>query len=107
VRGSSRTEPTAPSDQVPFNWLRAFDLKLSWSHTFHEHYTLEPGVGFYNLFNLTNFNLPPGVMNGWLNAGAGSINSTTKASAIRVGQGTGVFGLGAPRVVEFGMRFTF
>jgi hypothetical protein len=46
-------------------------------------------------------------MTGWLNAGAGSINSTNKANDFRVGQGTGVFGLGAPRVVEFGMRFTF
>ncbi len=105
--GVAPTLTAAPSDQAPFRWLRAFDFKLSWTHTFHEKVTLEPSVGFFNVFNFANFDLPPGTMTGWLNAGSGSINSTTKANDFRVGQGTGVFGLGAPRVMEFGMRFTF
>jgi len=105
--GVAPTLTTAPPDQVPFKWLRAFDLKLSWTHKFHERFTIEPNLGFYNLFNFSNFDLPPGAMTGWLNAGGGSINSTNKANDFRVGQGTGVFALGAPRVVEFGMRFTF
>ncbi|HYU46891.1 MAG TPA: carboxypeptidase regulatory-like domain-containing protein [Terriglobales bacterium] len=105
--GVAPTLTAAASDQVPFKWLRAFDFKLSWTHTFHEKLTLEPSVGFFNLFNFANFDLPPGAMTGWLNSGGGSINSTNKANDFRVGQGTGVFGLGAPRVVEFGMRFTF
>jgi hypothetical protein len=99
---------TAPvPGQVPFKWVRALDLKLSWSHKFRERWTIEPSVGFYNVGNFANFDLPPGTMSGWLNSGSGSINTTTKANDFRVGQGTGVFGLGAPRVIEFGMRFTF
>jgi len=40
---------------------------------------------------------------------AGTINGTTAADRIvnRVGAGTGVFNLGAPRAMEFGMRISF
>jgi len=93
--------------QVEFTWLKSLDLKLSWSHKFFERLTVEPSVGFYNVFNFANFNLPPGVLNGYINSGAGSITDTNKANNLRVGQGTGVFGLGSPRVLEFGMRMTF
>ena len=71
----------------------------------------------FNLFNFANFNLPPGAMTGWLNEGAGSINSvqTTiqpgqtgpQSNTFRVGNGTGVFALGAPRVIEWGLKLTF
>jgi hypothetical protein len=33
---------------------------LSWAHTFHDRFKIEPSVGFFNLFNFSNFNLPPG-----------------------------------------------
>lgn len=98
--------PPAP-DQVNFKWLRTLDLKLSWAHTFREKLTVEPSVALFNVFNFANFGLPPATLSGWLNEGAGSINSTNKASDFRVGQGTGVFGLGSPRVLEFGVRITF
>ncbi|HZR31719.1 MAG TPA: TonB-dependent receptor [Terriglobales bacterium] len=99
-----------PGSQVNFTWLRAMDLKLAWRHTFAERYTIEPSVGFYNLPNFSNFNLPPNTMNGLLSgAGSGAINGTTKADneSFRVGNGTGVYSLGAQRQIEFGMRFTF
>jgi hypothetical protein len=100
----------APAGQVNFTWLRALDLKLAWRHTFMDRYTIEPSVGFYNLPNFGNFNLPPNTMNGILfGAGNGSINGTTRADneAFRVGNGTGVYGLGAQRQIEFGLRFVF
>jgi len=101
----------APANQMVFPWLRACDLKLSWRYRIRERLTIEPGVGFYNVFNFANFNLPPGTMTGWLNEGGSSINSTVAGSAssqtFRVGAGTGVFGLGAPRTTEFGLRLTF
>jgi hypothetical protein len=70
---------------------------------------LQPGVGFYNLFNFANFDLPPNVLAGVLNGTPGSINGTTAALRVtnRVGAGTGVFNLGAPRAMEFGMRIAF
>jgi hypothetical protein len=101
---------SAPVGQVNFTWLRALDLKLAWRHTFMDRFTIEPSVGFYNLPNFSNFNLPPNVMNGILfGAGNGSINGTTRADneAFRVGNGTGVYGLGAQRQIEFGLRFVF
>jgi hypothetical protein len=33
-----------------------FDLKLSWSHSFHELMTIEPTMGIYNLFNFSSIN---------------------------------------------------
>ena len=67
-------------------------------------------MGFYNIFNFSNFNLPPTTMNGLLfGAGSGSINGTTRSDneQFRVGNGTGVYSLGSSRQMEFGMRFVF
>jgi Carboxypeptidase regulatory-like domain len=108
--GVSPIISTPPPGQVDFSWLRAMDLKLAWRHTFAEKYTIEPSVGFYNIFNFSNFNLPPNTMNGLLNgSGSGAINGTTRLDneSFRVGNGTGVYSLGAQRQIEFGMRFVF
>jgi len=115
---------TAPSDQLVFPWVKAFDFRLSWAHTFHDRFKIEPSVGFFNLFNFSNFNLPPGTISGWLSetcplcsSGASSINTThtqiqpgetgPESDTFRVGNGTGVFGLGSPRVIEWGLRVSF
>jgi hypothetical protein len=106
----SCSAPDSPGGQVNFSWLRALDLKLAWRHTFMDRLTIEPSVGFYNLPNFSNFNLPPNTMNGILfGNGAGSINGTTRLDneSFRVGNGTGVYGLGAQRQIEFGLRLVF
>jgi hypothetical protein len=114
----------APSDQLTFPWLKAFDFRLSWTHTFHDRVTIEPSLGVFNIFNFANFNLPPGTINGWLQETCtlcspitSSINTThtitqpgetgPEANTFRVGNGTGVFGLGSPRVMEWGLRVSF
>jgi len=58
--------------------------------------------------NFSNFNLPPNTMTGLLQGG-GAINGTGKAAqdTFRVGNGTGVYSLGAPPELEFGLRLTF
>jgi Carboxypeptidase regulatory-like domain len=101
--------PLAPLGQVNLAWLRAFDLKLTWAHTFHELVTVEPSVGLYNLFNFANFDLPGNALNGLLTGAAGQINGTIGPdhNINRVGVGTGVYGLGAPRQLEFGLQFSF
>jgi hypothetical protein len=102
--------PNSPGSQVNFTWLRALDLRLAWRHTFKDRFTIEPSAAFYNLPNFSNFNLPPNTMNGILfGAGNGSINGTTRADneSFRVGNGTGVYGLGAQRQIEFGLRLVF
>jgi len=94
---------------VNFSWLRSIDLKLTWRHSFKERFTVEPSVGFYNVGNFSNFNLPPNTMSNLLDGSSGSLNGTDRAGLepFRVGNGTGVYSLGSQRQIEFGMRLIF
>jgi hypothetical protein len=110
--GVAPTIATAPNGEVGLGWLRAFDFKLSWigKVTAGDHVIeIEPSAALFNIFNFANFDLPPNVLSGLLTGTAGSINGTTYADRVsnRVGIGTGVYGLGAPRVAEFGLRIGF
>jgi hypothetical protein len=110
--GVAQSIALPPDGQVPFTWMKTMDFKLSWRHTFKERYVLEPSVGFYNVFNFANFNLPPNTMAGILNGpGSGAINGTSPVddslNQFRVGNGTGVYSQGSQRQIEFGMRFQF
>jgi len=99
----------APNGQVDLAWLRAFDLKLSRRRVFREKLSVEPGVGVYNLFNFANFDLPGNTTTGLLLGSAGSVNGTTylEHNINRVGVGSGVFALGSPRQLEFGLSINF
>ena len=108
----AQTMPLAPAGQVGFDWLRVFDLKLSWvgRKSFGDHVIeIEPSFGVFNLFNFSNFDLPPNTLSGLLTGGPGSINGTTynDQATVRVGAGTGVFAEGAPRTIEWGLRIGF
>ena len=65
-----------------------------------ERLSVQPSVGFYNLLNFANFDLPSASLNGLLTGAAGQINGTTPTghNIDRVGIGTGVHSLGAPRL---------
>jgi hypothetical protein len=104
--------PLAPQGQVGLTWLKTFDASLTWVGRVNvkdRPLSIEPSVSFYNLFNFANFNIPGNVLSGILTGGVGSINGTTyaNASSVRVGVGTGVFSLGAPRTIEFGLKLSF
>jgi hypothetical protein len=113
-----------PAGEVGLGWLKTFDLKFSYPRKLGERFSLEPSVSVFNAFNNANFDLPNAPISGVLNLATatcdptqpavsnncnGSINSTTSVqhNANRVLPGSGVFDLGAPRVVEFGLKLTF
>jgi hypothetical protein len=103
--------PTAGADQANFPWLRAFDMNIAWKYTFKERVSIEPSINFFNLFNFGNFDLPgTNLMAPYLTGTPGSINGTSRQQnkdSFRVGNGTGVYGLGAARQIEWGMKLTF
>jgi hypothetical protein len=101
--------PLAPADQAGLAGLRALDFKLSWVKKLHENITIEPSLSVFNLFNFANYDLPQSVLSGALTGAVGTLNGTNygQKSAQKVGVGSGVFSLGAPRVLEFGLKLSF
>ncbi len=95
-----------PAGQVANDSFITTDLQLS--YLFHptkrETFTIEPRIGVYNLFNVANYN----TLSGILDASAGSVNGTTQAARVnRITLGTGLFGFGAPRMMEWGIQISF
>jgi len=101
----------APPGQVGLDAFFTFDLRLSWALKpikRFEHLTIEPQVGFFNLFNRQNFDSPRQPLSGELNGQVGSANGTTRKDRTNlIGLGSGVFALGAPRSLEFGIKVNF
>ncbi len=107
--GVAPSVPLAPPGQVNLAWMKALDVKIAWSYKLGENVFIEPSIGLYNLPNFANFDLPGMALNGLLTGAAGQINGTTRSGhdVDRVGVGTGVYSLGAPRQIEFGFRISF
>jgi hypothetical protein len=99
----------APKGAVGQAWLKTFDLGLNWGYKIKERVEIRPGVTFYNVFNFANFDGPAAPFTSVLNGGPGSPNGTTspQPAALRLGLGSGVNALGAPRVVEFELKLIF
>jgi hypothetical protein len=101
--------PPPVAGAVGLAWLRDVDLSLSWKYVIKERVTIQPGIGFFNVLNFPNFDLPPNILVPYLNGSQGSVGATTytQQSNVRVGAGTGVYGLGSPRVAEFSLKVSF
>lgn len=103
----------APPGEAGPAWLRALDLRLGWAKKITENLAIEPSVSFFNAFNFANFDAPRNTLSGVLDGTVGSVNGTTVTNRNRgltnnrVTPGSGTFGLGSPRVIEFGMRLSF
>jgi hypothetical protein len=109
---NGNTIPGVIPGEVGLTWLKTFDMSLAWIGKVNikeREITIQPSASVFNLFNFANFNIPGNTLSGVLNGGAGSANGTTYANAtsLRIGVGTGVFSLGAPRTIEFGLKMTF
>jgi Carboxypeptidase regulatory-like domain len=105
---------TAPAGAIGQNWLRTFDVGLKWNYKVKEYVKLQPGVTIFNLFNFSNFDGPAIPFNPVLNGSVGSANGTTSAllhgalgNPYRLGLGSGVNSLGAPRAIEFNLKLSF
>jgi hypothetical protein len=111
LRAVTPTIAAPPTGQEGLGSMFAFDLKLGWKikpqHGL-ERLVIEPQVSIYNLFNRQNFDSPSQPLSGILNGVPGTLNGTTRADRSNlVGLGSGVFALGAPRSLEFGIKATF
>jgi hypothetical protein len=105
----------APANEVGIDALKTVDVSLSWvlhpdkiMGRLPESFTIEPTVSAFNVFNFANFDPPTQLLRGTLNGSAGSANGTPPALRTnRIGLGTGVFALGAPRIFEWGLKINF
>jgi hypothetical protein len=104
----------APAGAIGQSWLKTFDLGLNWGYKIKERVEIRPGVTFFNVFNFSNFDGPAIPFSSVLGGGTGSPNGTTSAGLhggsgnfLRLGLGSGVNSLGAPRVMEFELKIIF
>ncbi len=96
-----------PANNAGNGYYKDVDTILSWPFKLREKLTVLPSISFFNTFNFVNY----GSLGG-LTGGDGSINGTSSGvnaatNTYRVGRGSGVFAVGAPRETEFGLRFDF
>jgi Carboxypeptidase regulatory-like domain len=100
---------TAPVGNASPAWLRTFDLSLSRPFRLGDRFVVEPNVSAFNILNFANFDGPANRLTGILNGTIGSVNGTSflDRSANRIAPGSGVFSLGAPRQIQFGVKLTF
>jgi hypothetical protein len=114
------------TDVAGLGWLKTFDVRVSWEHTYHDRISFEPSVSFFNLLNFANFDLPGNTQNGVLNFGAGSLSplatafqpqntvggssaniSNPFARNNRASLQSGMNAQGAPRAIEWGLKISF
>ena len=101
-------------------WLKTMDLRFSWPFRIGERVRVEPQVSAFNVLNFANFGGAGRQLSGVLDGSPGSSlnnssspgfcgNSSTFCTSRldRVVAGSGTYGLGAPRQLEFGVRITF
>ena len=107
--------PTAPNN-VSYGWLKATDMQVSWvGHFWQERLTVQPSIGFYNIFNFANFDSPGNALSGLLGLAANGPASASSISGAqagtvrsdRIGVGSGLFQYGQPRVIEWGLKLQF
>ncbi|MGB8013094.1 MAG: carboxypeptidase-like regulatory domain-containing protein [Terriglobales bacterium] len=100
----------APAGAVGQGWLKTFDFGLNWGYKIKETgVEIRPGVTFFNVFNISNFDGPAVPFSATLNGQPGSPNGTlaSQPAFLRLGLGSGVNALGSPRVVEFELKLVF
>ncbi len=111
---------SVPPNAAQATWLKTVDLRLSWPIRIGERVRIEPSVSAFNILNMANFSGAGRLLNGVLDGSPGSsLNNATSSSTCgtvagqctarldRIVAGSGTYGLGAPRQLEFGFRIVF
>jgi hypothetical protein len=99
---------TPPAGNIGLGWVKSVDLGLAWNYKVKERFTIRPSLTFFNAFNFANFDGPANLPSGILNGNGGSVSNLTSANrSTRIGPGSGTFSAGAPRELEFALKFTF
>ncbi len=109
--------PQSPANPVGNGIFREVSTTLAWPIKLTERFNIEPSFSAFNVFNLANFGQEFGALPYSLTpfapgsvGNAGSVNGTSDGStrnSVRTGTGSGIFSLGAPRQVEWGIRLNF
>jgi carboxypeptidase family protein len=112
--------PAVPGHVAQATWLKTIDMRLRWPFHVGERVRIEPNVAAFNVFNFANFGGAGRQLNGVLDGSPGSsLNSASSPGACgnsnafctsrldRILPGSGTYGLGAPRQVEFGVKIIF
>jgi hypothetical protein len=105
---------SVPPGAVGQSWVKTFDLGLNWAYKVKERVEIRPGVTIFNVFNFSNFTGPAAPFTSTLTGLPGSANGTSAGSlhgdpgnGLRLGLGSGVNSLGAPRAIEFQLKLSF
>lgn len=105
---------SAPIGAAGQSWLKTFDLGLNWGYKLKERVELRPSVTIFNIFNFSNFTGPAAPFSTALTGLPGSANGTSAVAlhgdagnSLRLGLGSGVNSLGAPRALEFQLKLIF
>lgn len=112
----------APTNPIPNSAFRAFDASVSYPirlTRLREGLSLEPGVNFYNVANLSNFGLlssgsyalantadgggAVGTVNNYINGP----NNSVVQNGLRTQRSAGTYDQGAPRSTEFQLKLNF
>jgi hypothetical protein len=118
VQPKLATAPTIPLSNAA---LRVFDFTASYPirlSRIRDGLNIEPGVTFYNAFNMSNFGGPDGTVLTQDDAGgpvntsqpgyiAGPSNQAVLNSQFRVERAAGTFDQGAPRSTQFSLKINF
>jgi hypothetical protein len=100
-------DPSAAQGIVGNGWLRILDMKFAWPIKAGEHFVIEPSVSAFNVLNFANFAISSSTAVDTTLQPGGAFGTTYAGQANRAGLGSGVFQLGAPRQLEWGLRVTF
>ena len=109
-----------PAHPAGATWLKTIDLRMSRPIHAGDRVIVEPNFAAFNVFNFANFGGPGRQLSGVLNAAPGSsLNYSSSAGFCggapglctsrldRITAGSGTYGYGAPRQLEFGVKIVF